>query len=254
MIKPWVRYNAIEEKRDGYYVEYNPVFTGGEFAMLTLHIYEPLENIKEIAESELEHWALRYATPIMLMIDNKTNEKWRTKDKVGHNFLLGYAKKGKIIQHWDEYPESEKPKFDLSKEKLKEIYSDLGSTTYEEVAVKQENEAKSRKILLIGMTVWICIIPVTIEIIGWSSPVFSAVVLIYSWYVAFQKGRSLWGKRKKTEKEIAEEKERLEKEHHHHHCKLNPEGFLRLKNENFEKERIAKERKKIDSMKKQKIQ
>ncbi|MFP3632687.1 hypothetical protein SB776_39450, partial [Burkholderia sp. SIMBA_045] len=72
---------------------YSPVFTGGEFAILTLNVYEPelSDQIKAIAEKEIESWALKYKTPLMLMISNMTDEKWHTKDKAGHDFLLGYA-------------------------------------------------------------------------------------------------------------------------------------------------------------------
>jgi len=43
---------------------------------------------------------------------------------------------------------------------------------------------------------------------------------------------------------LNEKREELEKNHHHCHCKKNPQGFLRSKIENFEKEtreRVSKE-------------
>lgn len=250
MIKPWVRYEDIEEKRDGYYVAYRPVFPGQEFAIIKLNIYESQlsDDIKSIAEAELEYWALKYHTPIMLMISNKTDEQWQTKDKIGHSYLLGYAKSGQIISHWDEYPESEEPEFNLSTEYLEKTYSGLSSTTYEEVVEKQKVEAKGRKLLLVVLTLWACVIPALIAFLGWSNPVVSFMALAYSWYIAFQKGLALWGRKKKSEKEITKEKEELAKEHHHYHCQLNPEAFKKLKFENFKKQRLEKERAKIENM------
>lgn len=250
MIKPWIRYEDIEEKRDGYYVVYSPVFTGGEFAILKLNVYESelSDQIKAIAEKELEYWALKYKTPIMLMISNVTDEKWHTKDKVGHNFLLGYAKSEQVICYWDEYPEFEKPEFNLSKDYLAKVYSELSFTTYEEVVDKQNIEVKGRKLLLVVLTLWACVIPALIAFLGWSNPVVSFLALAYSWYIAFQKGLALWGRKKKSEKDIAKEKEQLAKDHHHYHCQLNPEGFMRLKSENFKKQRKEKELAKIVSM------
>lgn len=250
MINPWVRYDDIEEKRNGYYVVYSPVFTGQEFAILKLNIYDPkLSNdIKNISESELKYWALKYPTPIMLMISNKTDDQWRTKDLIGHNFLLGHPSCGRVVLHWDEYPESEKPKIDLSKESLAKIYSGLNFSTYEDVVAKQKIELKGRKLLLIILTLWACAIPALIAFLGWSNPVVSFLALSYSWYIAFQKGMALWGRKKKSAKELAKEKEQLAKNHHHYHCQINPEAFIRLRNENFKKERLEKERSKIESM------
>jgi hypothetical protein len=250
MINPWVKYEKIEEKRNGFYVEYNPVFTGQEFAILEVNIYDKKlsDNIKNIAESELEYWALKYPVPIMLMIDNKTDEEWRTKDKIGHGFLLGYPKLGKIILHWDEYPKAEEPNIDLSKESLAKIYSGLSYSTYEEVVAKQKIEVKGRKLLLLILTLWACVIPALIAFLGWSNPIVSLIALAYSWYVAFNKGMKLWGRKKKSDKELAKEKEQLAKDHHHYHCQLNPDAFILLKNENFKKERLEKEKTKIESM------
>jgi hypothetical protein len=250
MINPWVKYEKIEEKRNGFYVEYNPVFTGQEFATLSINIYDTKlsGNIKNIAESELEYWVLKYPAPIMLMIDNKTDEEWRTKDKIGHSFLLGYPKLGKVILHWDEYPKAEEPDIDLSKESLAKIYSGLNYSTYEEVVAKQKIEVKGRKLLLLVLTLWACAIPALIAFLGWSNPIVSLIALAYSWYVAFNKGMKLWGRKKKSDKDLAKEKEQLAKDHHHYHCQLNPDAFLRLKNENFKKERLEKEKTKIESM------
>jgi len=250
MINPWVRFEDIEEKRDGYYVVYSPVFTDQEFAILKVNIYNSklTDSIKSIAESELKYWVSKYPTPIMLMISNKTDEEWCTKDKLGHNFLLGYPKLGKVILYWDEYPEAEKPDIDLSKESLAKIYSKLSFSTYEEVVAKQNTEVKGRKLLLLILTLWACIIPALIAFLGWSNPIVSFMALAYSWYVAFNKGLELWGRKKKSEKKLVKEKDQLAKDHHHYHCQLNPEAFLRLKNENFKKERLEKERIKIESM------
>ncbi|SDG24566.1 hypothetical protein SAMN05216571_10748 [Onishia taeanensis] len=250
MIEPWIRYEDLEEKRDGYYVKYSPVFTGHEFAILKLNVYDSkvADDIKNIAESELAYWALKYHTPIMLMVSNMTDENWNTKDKIGHNYLLGYVKSGKVVTYWDKYPESEEPEFDLSKDYLSEVYAGLKYKTYEDVVAEQKIEAKGRKVFLIVLTLWACMIPALIAFFGWSNPVVSLLALAYSWYVAFQKGLKLWGRKKKSERELAEDKERLEKEHHHYHCKLNPEAFLRLRTENFKRQRLEKQRAKIESM------
>lgn len=246
----WVRYEDIEEKRNGYFVVYSPVFTGQDSATLKIYMYEPniVKEIKEIAEVELKIWVRRYATPLMVIINNYTQSGWCTKDIVGHSFLLGYPQGEKVISYWDEYPEHEKPNFDLSKEKLAIIYVGLAVRTQEDVIKKQANEARGRKLLLLAMTLWFCIIPASIAYLGWSSPFFSLLALIYSWYLATKKGLQIWGRKTQSQAEMDKRKEELEKEHHHYHCKLNPEAFLALRYENFKNERISKELEKVESM------
>ncbi|MCG3844838.1 hypothetical protein [Photobacterium damselae] len=70
MEESWIRYEDIEEKRCGYFVVYSPVFTGQDFAMLKIHIYEQelVSEIKRIAEHELGIWAKRYAAPVMVVV------------------------------------------------------------------------------------------------------------------------------------------------------------------------------------------
>ncbi|HDY7790980.1 hypothetical protein ABMY21_21200 [Vibrio vulnificus] len=250
MRESWVRYDNIEEKRQGYFVEYRPVFTGDKQAMLIINIYDPelVSEIKTIAEYELGAWAKRYATPIMVMVKNLTQSDWRIQDIVGHKFLLGYAVGNDVVAHWDQYPSSQEPQFDLSKERLTAIYSGLNNQTLEQVIEQQKEELKGRKLILLIMTFWFCVIPAFIAYLGWSSPFFSLLALFYSWYLATKKGLQLWGKKKKSQKELDEEKEKSQKEHHHYHCKLNPDGFHRLKCENFKKERLEREKGKIEEM------
>ncbi|EHH0850237.1 hypothetical protein J7G25_004541, partial [Vibrio vulnificus] len=147
MRESWVRYDNIEEKRQGYFVEYRPVFTGDKQAMLIIHIYdsELVSEIKTIAEHELGVWAKRYATPIMVMVKNLTQSDWRIQDIIGHKFLLGYAVGNDVVAHWDQYPKSQEPQFDLSKERLAVIYSGLNNRTLEQVFEQQKEELKGRK-------------------------------------------------------------------------------------------------------------
>ncbi|WP_421152720.1 hypothetical protein AAGU50_15600 [Aeromonas dhakensis] len=251
MNENWVRYEDVEETRNGYFVVYSPVFTGQDSATLKINVYESelVGKLKEIAEEELKIWAQRYATPIMVLIKEYGHSDWTTKDVLGHDFLLGYQQGDKTIIHWDIYPEGEQPNFDLSKEKLEAIYVGLASKTLKDVIKKQTNEAKGKNILLLLAIFWFCLIPAFIAYLGWSSPFFSLLALAYSWYIVINKLLQILGKKGKSQAEIDKEREELEKEHHHYHCKLNPKAFLALKCENFKNERISKEIKKIDDVK-----
>ncbi|PSL10930.1 hypothetical protein CLV44_12410 [Marinobacterium halophilum] len=250
MVTDCVRYEDIEEKRTGYYVHYSPVFTDQEFAVLSVHIYTPelVEKSKEIAETELKHWIERYPTPLMVLVKNLTDVDLRTKDLVGENYLLGYPSKKGVYHCWGEYPEGDKPNIDLSKESLAKIYSGLPFKTSAEVQKDLRLQARGVKTLRIVMILWLCVIPALIAYFGWSNPVVSFLALSYSLYMATKKGLELWGVKQKSPKELEKEKENQLKEHHHYHCKINPDGFLKLKLDNFKKERMDRKKAKIESM------
>ena len=72
----------------------------------------------------------------------------------------------------------------------------------------------------------------------------SLIALFYSIYKAIQKLLELTGKWPKSKRKKEKEQEELLKNHYYYHCQMNPEGFQKLKNENFEnmsKEDIKKE-------------
>ncbi|MEQ6888829.1 hypothetical protein ABE957_09120 [Halomonas sp. CS7] len=250
MIKDWVRYEDIEEKRKGYYVHYSPVFTDQEFSLLTINIYTPelVEKTKEIAEAELKHWIERYPAPLMVLVKNLTDIKLTTKDLAGENYLLGYPRKSGIYHCWGDYPEGDKPNIDLSKDRLAEIYSELPFKTSAQVENELRLQARGIKTLRMALIFWLCVIPALIAYFGWASPVVSFLAFAYSLYMAARKGLELWGVKHKSPKELEKEKEKQLKEHHHYHCKMNPEGFLKLRLENFGKESMDRKKAKIESM------
>lgn len=57
-----------------------------------------------------------------------------------------------------------------------------------------------------------------------------------------------WLKPTQREKEKAEKDLRME--HYFYHCEQNPEGFIRLKNENFEREAITRTHVEADALRK----
>ena len=250
MRENWVRYEDIEEKRNGYDVEYSPVFTGQDFANLVIYIHDHSLNtqIDSIVECELKIWAKKYPTPILTMVKTLKEGMWKIRELGSDYSLLAYVEDGKVVLYDGSAHDSSKPDFDLSKEKLSQIYSELSYRTLDDVIRRQNEQSKARKLLLVLLTFWFCIVPALIAYLGLSSQLFALMALVYSWYKAYQKVRELWGVKTKSTSEIQKQKEQLEKDHHHYHCKKNPEAFLRLKVENFKNDEVAKNKSKIDSM------
>jgi len=72
------------------------------------------------------------------------------------------------------------------------------------------------------------------------------MVLSFSLWKALVKALKLLGKWKESPQALNVQEEERRMRHHHYHCELNPEGFMRLKIENFERkerERIQNEAK-----------
>ena len=83
---------------------------------------------------------------------------------------------------------------------------------------------------------WI-IIPRVITILGFASTIIGTILLVISLFKIAIKGVEFFGD---PDKWIPEHKEKAEKkrkmDHYYYHCERNPEGFMRLKFENFDGE------------------
>ena len=83
--------------------------------------------------------------------------------------------------------------------------------------------------------VWAVVVPAGVAILEWWSDWLGVVVLVYSLYKAIEKALRLMGRWPKSKAEAQKEAEEARMCHHHYHCERNPEGFERLKLENFER-------------------
>ena len=74
MMIDWVRFESTEIDKNGYYVTYEPVFTGQNLAVLAVSFYEEFEVSEaiKILESEFNYWMDKYPTPLMVLSSNKT--------------------------------------------------------------------------------------------------------------------------------------------------------------------------------------
>jgi hypothetical protein len=129
------------------------------------------------------------------------------------------------------------------------IYKDVPFRTDAEVKANANREwlkiRKQNLILKVILALWLAAYPAAWAIVQYLGPEWLAVaVLLYSLWQAFRTARKLFWRVEpsKSEKEKAEKE--LKMGHYFYHCERNPEGFARLKVENFEreaKERILKE-------------
>jgi hypothetical protein len=79
------------------------------------------------------------------------------------------------------------------------------------------------------------VVPAGVAVLEWWSDWLGLLVLVYSLYKAVEKALRLLGKWPKPKTELQKEAEEARMRHHHYHCERNPDGFQRLKLENFER-------------------
>jgi len=241
------KYEAIKEGRDGYYVEYRPPLRGFRFATMQLIITE--DSSKQIIinamEEELKNWLDRYPIPLKVSSFDKKGELYDLSDLKPCNHLFGFLdQEGKISFHWEEIKDEDLPDVALNQEYVDDLYSKLSFKTYGEIAIEHRKWIKQIKRGHFIFFVWLVIIPVLIEVFKYVNNFLSTIALVYSFYKAIQTGLELTGKWPKSKRRKEKEEEERLKDHYYYHCQMNPEGFKRLKLENFEKmseDEIAKE-------------
>jgi len=140
---------------------------------------------------------------------------------------------------------------------LIKIYHDIPYKTDPELKEKVLKEMREhrRGLVVFRWLIFIVmvVIPLGIVILGVVSPFVAAITLFYSVVQPVYKWLKTTGKLKKSPRELEKEKEELLMRHHHYHCERNPEGFLKLKIENFESALRADVRKDAEALKNKKI-
>jgi hypothetical protein len=248
-------FEKTKELRGWYFVEYSPPVESYPFAMVDLVILNSTDKAKiaEAMESELKTWLARYPIPVMVSAFDDKEDLIHLEPVKNCNHLMGYLPKGQQspIFHWRLLKEGELPNDALDQNYLKKVYHNIPFrmwTNEDSERVKKENVQMVRTAWLI-LLVWLVVIPLIVIILGETSVWVARMVLAYSLWKVFVQVLKLTGKWKKSPREVEREREKLEMEHHHYHCKRNPQAFLRLKSENFERETKERVQKEADALK-----
>jgi hypothetical protein len=241
------KYEPVRETRCWYYVEYLPLTSGNKFAWLNLIITEsrPKKRIVKAMEKEVELWLTRYPVPIFATAWNDKEDRYDFSGIRPNNHLIGiFDSNNKVRLHWESVKDEEIPDLSLDQEFLDNLYSNLKFKTYAELDVERQKRIKGIRTGYFLIFIWLVVIPMAFSILEFSSDLLSAVVLLYSASKGIETWLELRGKLVKSKREIEKEEEERLKNHYYYHYQMNPEGFRRLKLENFEKmakDQIAKE-------------
>lgn len=148
---------------------------------------------------------------------------------------------GKICLYWRPLNKDEEgPIKDLSKEYLDSLYMDFSFTTD---AKYNANKKKRLQQIQTGFILFVFVpfvAAIIYESIIYFNRLFSLLAFLYILFKIVQKAIMLAGMWPKSKREKDREREERLKDIYYHYCKMNPEGFEKLKLETLEK--IAKER------------
>jgi hypothetical protein len=246
-----IYFSSIKEKRDKYFVEYYPPQHETSFATLSITFLDPFtqQEMVDIMEKEAVIWLKRYPIAIMISAFNDTGDLIYLEDIKPENHLICFHSPDKtnIELHWALLKDEEMPKDALDINYLLQVYKSLDRKTSAELKFEA---ATSMKKLRLGNNIiifWAVILPAIVLVLEFFSPQWLAIlVLVYGLSKALIQWLKMTGKWKKSATEIAKDAEDLRIRHHHYHCEQNPQGFLRLKHENFQKESKERIKKKLN--------
>lgn len=247
-----LRFESLKESRGWYFVEYAPPYSAHPVAMLHLTILndEDVSDQARIAsamEDELTEWLKRYSVPMMVSSFNAAGDLIHLEPEKTSDHLIGRRLESGVLESfWGLLDGRTLPT--CSPEELRRIYHDIPFRTGEQIRAEAEASLEITKAAVrwgIALLVfWLVVIPAGIAVLGFASPLVGILVLIYALWKAFVQLMKLLGKwpESASEKLEADKKQRME--HYFWHCERNPEGFQRLKTENFareERERTSRE-------------
>lgn len=190
-------------------------------------------------EQELEDWLKQYPVPIMVTSFDAKDDVIQVSNEDGAH-LVGYINQqtDQIVKHWNLV--NELPKEQMELEYLARVYERLPLRRQEVVRLEALRKARATGRAIRFLMFFVVGIPVLIEIVSlgvdWIGYLLSAISISVGLY-KFGKAMG-WIKPTKRAQLEAEKNNKME--HYYYHCEKNPEAFLRLKIENFEREAIER--------------
>ncbi len=245
-------FDSIREKRDSYFVEYYPPTPNSSFA--TLNLVFPNEvswkHVSELLDEEVRHWMGRYRVPLMVWAFDSKEDIIRPSNHASDCLVAWISSEnGEVIQSWDCDALDVILKQAEHQPDWRTIYADVPVRTNADVKAAARSSLLERRrqlwTLNVILTLWFAVIPAgyaVFELLGpkWLS-LFGFVFVLYKVLRAISR---IWSLIKPSAKEKMELEKQRKMNHYFYHCEQNPEGFMRLKVENFENDsrnRVRKE-------------
>jgi hypothetical protein len=252
-------FDDVKELRAGYFVEYHPASEEMAFATMSLTFVQEADKaaVAEAMLRELTDWIKRYGVPVMVSAwDDKENRLEPQDD--GDSFLVGWrVPSGEVVHSWRHTDLDIFLKANPSQHDWRAVYRDVPFKTDAQVKENAQAFANERRLqnkylkaILFG---WLAIIPAGIALFQYFGPEWLGLVaLMFGLWKAGRAGFRLWRNSKPRPWEEAKAEKQRKMNHYFHHCEQNPEGFARLKAENFEREAAERTQREFDALTKAK--
>lgn len=248
-----IRFESIKEDRDWYYVEYKPPMSEYRFSILQISVVEAkdISTVASVMEKEACEWLARYPVPLMVTAFTIEGDVMPLEDIRPIDHLIAWSNPSdtKPILRWKLVSDSELPDIALNRNFLKELFAHVPSKTGRELQLAADKRVAALRTGWWLVFAWAVIVPLGIAVLEWWSDWLGIVVLVYAIFKAVVAALRLSGKLPESKRQIEKEKEDLKMRHHHYHCELNPDGFLRLKVENFRRQDIERTKAEAASLK-----
>jgi hypothetical protein len=246
-------FDLINEDRGSYFVKYQPPVSNNPFATLYLVYPESydLGSVADAMKAEVAHWLARYPVPIMAWSYDAAENSIQPHGDADDGLLVGWHAPGTAALTYAWKIEGLPPFLNdtTNLPDWRTIYKDVPFRTDAEIKANANRKwiriRKQNFTLKVVLAVWLAVIPATWAIVQYLGPTWLAIaVLLYSLWQTFRAARRLFWRVEPSELEKEKFEKDMKMRHYFYHCERNPEGFARLKVENFEreaKERILKE-------------
>jgi hypothetical protein len=249
-------FDTIKEKRRSYFVEYDPPIADHAVASLNLVFPQaPVsDRVADLMLAELRHWIGRYPVPLMIWAwDDK--EDMITPEGQSENCLVGWpiSDTGEIAHSWNIDDLSAHLKSAVPLPDWRIVYSDVKFRMDAEVKAEAKKNWDERRRQIITLKVilslWLAAFPAAWAVFELLGPAWLGVLVLgYTLWKAWQTGREIWGHKKPSRSEEKKAEKQRKMAHYFYHCERNPDGFARLKIENFEKDRRERIRKEAEDL------
>lgn len=238
MTEEKIYFSTIKEGRDDYFLEYRPPLHAYPFANLQLTYIESvgLEKVAQAMEAEAKVWLERFPIPLMVSAFDDAGSLIYLNGVRPENHLICFYNSNMDTPefHWRLLKNEDIPADALNRNLLLQVYEGVERKTSSELRFEAEKQAKQKRIGWYVIFAWAAVVPAIVLVLEFFSPQWLAVLaLIYGLSKALIKALQMIGKWKKSAATIVKEEEERRAKHHHYHCERNPEGFMRLKLENF---------------------
>ena len=251
-----LHFESIKEHRGSYFVEYQPPIDDARFAILSLVFLAPISPAEAAKRQDKEagHWLRRYPVPLMIWAMD-AQEDTIVPPNCDSGCLVAWVARdsGKIVrsrnlQDLDVFLKGAPPESNWST-----IYADVPVRTDTEIKAaarsslqEQRRHIRSLKIVLI---LWLAVIPAGYAVFEYVGPKWLGLLgLAFVLSKAWKTGSQIWGRGKPSRREQEKAEKQRKMEHYFYHCERNPDGFLRLKSENFENDSRKQVRKEAEQI------